>query len=132
MRQRWPVRQRCGAVAMVVALSVPLLSGCGGDDAAPPSTASEAPTPETPASEAPGEGESSPGEATGGDDLIGDVLSRYGLSSEILSFEDRDCMNAELASVFPDGVPDDFAVSPEFQEELDAVDAAADACDVQL
>lgn len=41
-------------------------------------------------------------------------------------------MNAELESAFPDGVPADFAINQEFEDEVEAIDAAAEACDVAL
>jgi hypothetical protein len=41
-------------------------------------------------------------------------------------------MNAELESVFPNGVPVDFAINLDFEDEIEAIDAAAEICDVTL
>lgn len=68
-----------------------------------------------------------------GDDLVAVFLSGSGLTPDIMSDAEHDCMNAELDAVYPDGFPEGFREDQEVTEEVsDAVDAAAEACDVVL
>ena len=62
-----------------------------------------------------------------GDDILADYLEGSGLTTDIVSDEEHECMNAELRPRYPDGLPENLS-----EEDIDAVDAAAEACNVTL
>ncbi len=51
---------------------------------------------------------------------------------EILTDEERDCMNEALAPSFPQGLPPGLTANEEFEGVLDALNGAAEICDVTL
>lgn len=53
-------------------------------------------------------------------------------SVEILTDEERTCMNDVLAPSFPTGLPPDLAATDEFQGFFDALSTAAETCGVTL
>ncbi len=67
-------------------------------------------------------------EVEAGDDVATQLLIRLFGFADNVPAEGRACMSVELAPLFPDGVvPDDIVLSEELS---DAIDAAAEACDV--
>ena len=62
------------------------------------------------------------------DDLIGTVLTNiFGLGPEVLTDDERACMNSELEPVFGDVAPTELT-----EEVSDAIDAAATSCGAEI
>lgn len=113
-------RTSVGAAGLLLALTV---SGCGGDDGGDAGAETDAG----------GDGTASSTDAPDGDDLLAEYLAGSGLSPDIMSGGESDCMNRELREAFPDGFPDGFREDQAVTEEVvKAVDEAAEACDVGL
>ncbi|MFC6286236.1 hypothetical protein ACFP3Q_08040 [Nocardioides sp. GCM10027113] len=113
-------RTSVGTAGLLLALA---LSGCGGDDSGDAGAETDAG----------GDSAASSTDAPDGDDLLGEYLAGSGLSPDIMSGGESDCMNRELREAFPDGFPDGFREDQAATEEvIEAVDAAAEACDVVL
>jgi hypothetical protein len=122
-------------VASVALASIALLA-CGGDDAEPDATEAsptEAAASATATQEATqGATADTDGGAGGdaGDDMTAAILGDvFGLPPNFITESERNCMNAELAAAYPEGLPANYNSD---EELLDAVDAAAVTCNVSL
>ena len=119
---------RLGAAVVALLLGV---AACGGDNS---DAADDQPSDDVASTSAPSDAADSSDSADagssggdGGDDILADFLAGSGLTTDIVTDEQHECMNAELRPLYPDGLPDPLA-----DEDIDAVDAAAETCDVSL
>lgn len=65
----------------------------------------------------------------GGDDLATEFLAAFGLPPDFLTPDQLDCVNAELAVAFPDGVPADLTLD---EEAVNVFSAIGDTCTLGL
>jgi len=123
-------RRGLGLLALIALAAIGIAACGGGDD-------EDSATPDAGATEAADNvGAASPTAtddlaseaASSGDDLTSRILGDiFALPPNFISDAERDCMNEELGSVYPDGLPENITITDEL---LNAIDAAAVTCEV--